>query len=260
MTINVKAIYTAPVKSLGLQRPEAVQVGQRGIMEDRRFYLIDQRGRLLTQRELGRLVQVQAEYTLEPEWLRLVLPGGRELEGRPEPGRPIGTVIWGRRVRGHIMEGDWNEALSEFCGRPVFLVASDVPGQAFDEFPISVLSQPSVDHLVQQSRGSLSMDNRRFRPTFLLEGGVPLQEDSWVGGIIQIGEALRVQIIGPDPRCSIITHDPTTGEPDIDALGLIRDYRPGSRTAYFGVYGIVERPGAVSVGDAVSVFTVTGRQ
>jgi uncharacterized protein YcbX len=251
--ITVKAIYTAPVKSLGLQSPDSVRVDFRGMVGDRRFYLINQQGKLLTQREMGKLVQVQARYTTGPERLKLVFPGGGVVEGKPEPGRAIGTVIWGRRVRGHILEGEWNAALSEFCGQPVFLVAPDSPGQAYDEFPISLVSQESVEYLGQRSGNSLALDGRRFRPNFLLEGCAPHEEDSWLGGIVQIGAEARIQLVAPDPRCSIITQDPNTGERDVDAVSLIQSYRLGVRTAYFGVYGIVERPGAVSVGDAVSL-------
>ena len=254
MNLTVKAIYTAPVKSLGLQCPRTVAVDHRGIAGDRRFYLVDQRGRLLTQRELGRLVQVQAQYSVEAELLRLRFPSGLELAGPPEPSRAIGTVIWGRRVRGHILEGDWNDALSEFCGQPVFLVASDVAGQAFDEYPVSILSQASVDYLGRQSGSAPALDNRRFRPSFLLEGGPPHVEDSWLGGAIRLGESLRLQVVARDPRCAIVTQDPDTGQRDLDALRLILDYRPNPRAAYFGVYGLVEQPGTVSVGDAVSVL------
>jgi uncharacterized protein YcbX len=250
--ITVKAIHIAPVKSLGLQHPAKVHVGPRGIVEDRRFYLVNQQGQLLTQRQMGQLVQVNAEYMVEPEWLRLSFPNGAIIEGPVEPGRAIGTRIWDRRVRGHVLEGDWNAALSDFCGEPVFLVASDEPGQCYDEFPISILSQASLQELNHRSDGAATFDSRRFRPNFLLEGCQPHQEDTWLSRSIQIGKELRVLLLAPDPRCAITTHDPATGDRDADTLRLILSYRPSPRTAYFGVYGIVERPGTVLVGDLVT--------
>ena len=251
--LTVKAIYTAPVKSLGLQSPESVIVGPRGIVGDRRFHLVDERGRLLTQRQLGKLVQVEAWYDADAERLKLEFPDGGVVEGIPEPGRAIGTMLWGRRVRGHVLAGGWNDALSQFCGQSVLLVAPDSPGQAYDEFPISLVSQASVEYLGQRSQSSTPLDCRRFRPNFLLEGCSPHQEDSWLGKIIQIGEEARMQLVGPDPRCSIVSQSPDTGEPDLDTLALIKSYRTDSPGAYFGVYGIVEHPGVVSVGDGVSV-------
>jgi len=56
--ITVEAIHLAPVKSLGLVHPHNVQVERRGIAEDRRLFVIDQHGRLVTQRTHGALVQV----------------------------------------------------------------------------------------------------------------------------------------------------------------------------------------------------------
>ena len=148
--ITVQAIYTSPVKSLALQTPARVYVGHHGIAGDRRFYLVDEVGKLLTQRELRKLVQIGAEYTEDPEWLRLDFPDGNNLQGPVILGRGIGTKIWGRRVSGHVVEGDWHRALSEFCGQPVHLIASDSAGQAFDEFPVSVVSQASLERLNQE--------------------------------------------------------------------------------------------------------------
>ena len=250
--ITVKAINIAPVKSLALVSPDRVKVDFNGILEDRRFYLVDGQGALLTQRELGRLVQVRAEYQPDPELLRLHFPDGSSHAGPIEPEAPVLTRIWGRRVTGHVLGGPWNAALSQFCQFPVRLVASDQPGQCFDEFPVSIISQASVNGLSQRVHGGFTFDSSRFRPTFLLDGSQPHQEDAWLGGSVQIGEELRLQVVARDPRCSIITQDPATGERDADTLRLILSYRPSPRAAYFGVYGLVERPGAVALGDAVT--------
>ncbi len=252
--ISVAAIHIAPVKSLGLAHPEAVQVGPRGIAEDRRFYLIGPGGRLVTQREMRHLVQVKAEYAEASERLQIRFPSGDNLKGSVELGAAVETRIWGRSVEGHLVVGDWSAALSEFCGAPVSLVVSDEPGQCYDEFPISIVSQESLQRLGQQAEGGATFDSLRFRPNFLLEGCKPHEEDSWLGGTIRIGRELRVQLTAPDPRCAITTHDPSTGEPDVDILSLIRSYRSNPRTAYFGVYGVVEHPGPVSVGDVVTTL------
>lgn len=251
--IAVEAIHIAPVKSLGLVHPRTVHVDLRGIVEDRRLHLINERGRLLTQREVGQLVQLKAEYQIDLEWLVLRFPNGASLEGPLEPGGPVTTQIWGRYVPGHLVMGDWNSALSDFCRQPVRLVRSDEPGQCYDEYPISIMSQASVAMLSQQSRPvGMTLDSRRFRPNFFLAGCQPHEEDTWLGGIIQIGEELRLRVVARDPRCAITTHDPDTGERDVDTLRLILNYRPNPRAAYFGVYGIVERPGTVSLGDIVN--------
>lgn len=251
--ITVGAVHIAPVKSLALVNPTTVRVDFRGILEDRRLYLVNHEGRLLTQREIGPLVQIKAEYQAEPERLRLRLPDGSTLEGPLDLGDPVLTLVWGRLVRGRVVKGDWSRALSAFCQQPVTLVRSDEPGQCFDEYPISMMSQASVERLGQQPGATATFDSRRFRPNFLLSGCVAHEEDSWLGGVAQVGEELRVRVVARDPRCAITTHDPDTGERDCDTLRLIMSYRPSPRAAYLGVYGIVERPGTVSIGDAVTV-------
>ena len=249
--ITVEAIHVAPVKSLGLIHPGTVQVERRGIAEDRRLYLIDPQGQMLTQRQLGAMAQIKAEYHSEPEWLDLRFPDGRRLEGALELGEEVITPLWGRFVRGRTLQGEWNRALSDFCGQEVRLARSNEPGQCYDEFPVSLLSQASLRYLSQQADDAVTFDSRRFRPTFVLRGCEPHEEDEWLGEAIQIGPELRLRILARDPRCAITTLDPDTGQRDVDTLRYILNCRPSARAAYFGVYGIVEHPGAVSLGDTV---------
>jgi uncharacterized protein YcbX len=250
---SVENIYISPVKSMALSRPGQVHVDFGGIVEDRRFYLIDQQGRLLTQRQVGPLVQLESEYQMEPEWLGLALPDGTKVEGPVELGEEVSTLMWGRKVEGRVLTGDWSRALSAFCQQPVALVRSDQPGQCYDEYPISLVSQASVEGLRGRAPASVSLDSRRFRPNFVLGGCEPHEEDEWLGGLVRIGQELVLRLVARDPRCAITTHDPATGEADLDTLRLILSYRPSPRAPYFGVYGIVERPGSVSVGDTVAV-------
>ena len=249
--ITVEAIHIAPVKSMGLLNPQSVHVGPAGIVEDRRFYLIDDRGRLLTQRQAGELVQLHAQYQLDSGHLMLSFPDGKVIEGSVEAGEPVVTQIWGRQVAGHQAGGDWHEALSRFCGRPVTLVQSQQPGECYDEFPISILSSASVEMLGQRPEVGLALDHRRFRPNLLLSGCQAHQEDTWLGRLVSIGDEVVLRVVAPDPRCAITTLDPNTGRPDIDAPSAIKKYRPNPGAAYFGVYAVVEQPGMVSLGDGV---------
>ena len=250
---SVESIFISPVKSMGLSQPGQVRVDFSGIVEDRRFYLVDQHGRLLTQRQVGPLVQLASEYRIELEWLGLALPDGTRVEGPVELGEEVATLMWGREVAGRVVTGDWSPVLSAFCRQPVTLIRSDAPGQCYDEYPISLLSQASVEGLRRRAPSEVALDGRRFRPNFVLGGCEPHGEDEWLDGLVRIGEELVLRLVARDPRCAITTHDPDTGEVDLDTLRLILSYRPSPRSPYFGVYGIVERPGTVSVGDTVLV-------
>ena len=250
---TVQAIHIAPVKSLGLVRTASVHVGPSGIAEDRRFFLLDQQGRLLTQRQLGTLVQVKPDYQPENDFLRLTFPDGTTVEGTVEAQEPVETVMWGRRVRGDMVAGDWSKVLTRFCGATVNLVQARQPGECFDEYPISLLSNASVDGLKQRPGVGGDVDERRFRPNFLLAGCQAHEEDGWMGMRLQVGAGLILSVVAPDPRCAITTLNPDTGQADLDTPSLIKEYRPSAGAAYFGVYAIVERPGQVSVGDPVTL-------
>ncbi|PKB64737.1 MAG: hypothetical protein BZY80_02180 [SAR202 cluster bacterium Io17-Chloro-G2] len=247
--ITVQAIHIAPVKSLGLVQPSSVHVGPAGIDEDRRFFLVDQRSAVLTQRQVGTLVRIKPDYQPEKDFLRLSFPDGTVVEGVVELRDPVETIMWGRRVRGNMVSGDWSKVLTKYCGGTVSLVQSRQPGECFDEYPVSLLSSASVDRLKQRPGVGGHVDERRFRPNFLLAGCQAHEEDTWMGRQLQIGEGPVLRVIAQDPRCAITTLDPETGQPDLDTPSFIKEYRPSPGPAFFGVYAVVERPGQVSVGD-----------
>ena len=252
--ITVAEINIAPVKSMALVPLTEARLDLGGILDDRRFYLVNSQGRLLSRRNVGKLAQLVTSWDQSSELLRIEFPDGSVLEGQPELDRPVWTIIWGRRVRSRALMGDWMPSISEFCGQPAMLMMSDLPCQVFDEFPVSVLSRASVEHL--SNRMGLTEDEclatDRFRPTLLLDGCEAHQEDGWMNRTISIGDAV-VRILAPDPRCAIVDQDPVTGETDTEAVRSILSYRPNALAAYFGVYGIVEKPGTVRVGDEVTV-------
>lgn len=249
----ISAINVAPVKSLGLVKADRVDIGWRGIAGDRRFMLLDGAGRVVTQRQLGALTRVKAEYYDEGRSLRMTFPDGRVVEGAPEADGRAATMLWGRVVEGNVVGGQWGAALSEYCGTELTLFESDAAGACFDEYPVSVISQATIEYLSSLTRGAKSFEPDRFRPTLLLDGCDPHDEDEWLGKGILIGDGLRLRMVARDPRCAITTLDPATGERDFDTLRLILSYRPSVRAAYLGVYGIVESPGTAAVGDGVVV-------
>lgn len=240
------------MKSLGLQNPASVTVGPNGIEGDRRFHLIDSAQKLVTQREIFSLVQIDARYDLPSAVLHLNFPDGKLVTDKIILGKKVNTLFWGRTVPGNIVIGPFNEALSDFCGTDVRLVSSTYSGQCQDEYPISILSKSSLLMPLDLPKAVNPIDARRFRPTFLLSGSSAHEEDEWLGRSIQIGDSLQLMLTSRDPRCAITTHNPVTGSPDLDILRLILEYRPDHRP-YFGVYGEVVHPGIVSLGDVVII-------
>jgi uncharacterized protein YcbX len=250
---RVARISIAPVRGLGLEHPDAVDLTEVGVLEDRRFYLIDDDDRHIDQLVSGALVQVAAHTDPDAAQLRLTFPDGTVIDGVVVLGQPIETTIVNRIAVGHVVLGPWGDALEPFAGRRIRIVRCDRPGGTRVENAVSLITDGSLRELASRV-GLPSVDGRRFRMLFELEGAEAHQEDSWLGGQIAVGEAV-LSITKPDARCAITTQDPDTGARDIDTLRTIIGYRGlrDGRKVDFGVLGEVATPGRVRVGDEVSV-------
>ena len=252
---RVARFSIAPVRSLGLEHPTEIDVTELGVLEDRRFYLIDDANRLVDGIVVGRLVQVAAHTNPEATTLRMTFPDGAVIEDEVELGEAIETPIHGRTGVGHIVIGPWGEALTPIAGRPIRVVRCDRPGGTRAGNPTSIVSDGSLRELAAHA-GVEEVDPRRFRMLIDLEGARAHEEDTWVGGRIAIGEAI-LRVTKPDTRCAITTQDPDTGVRDLDTLRTIIGYRglPDGKPN-FGVLADVERTGRIRLGDEVSVLSM----
>ena len=103
--------------------------------------------------------------------------------------------------------------------------------------------------------GTDAVDGRRMRLLIELRGGGEHEEDTWIGRRIGLGGTI-LAISGPISRCAITTHDPDTGARDLDTLRAIREYRGlrDGKDLDFGVYGEIEQPGQIRLGDEVRLL------
>jgi uncharacterized protein YcbX len=248
---RLERIYVSPVKSLALERRDRAYLDKSGIAGDRAFWLIDERGKLVTQREVASLARVQAAYDLAADRLVLTLPGGDAVGGAIETGDAISTRFFGEReVEGALVLGPWSDALSAHAGQPLRLVKALRPGQTFDGYPLSMCSVESIAALARAA-GVAEVDGRRFRQSLWISGVAPHGEDEWLGREVRVGNAI-IRMKMRDSRCVVTTRDPETGEDDLDTLKIIAGYRTDQpKEVNFGVYATVVRPGSAEVGDVV---------
>jgi uncharacterized protein YcbX len=243
---TVARINVTPVKGLGLLHPEEVELTERGVESNRRYYLIEG-WRLFNGKDHGPLVRIAPE--AENGSLRLRFPDGREVEGEVRLGDAVTTNFWGRRVTGRLVLGPWADVLSDYVSTSLHLVRTDEPGAGCDVHVGTLVSRASCERLGRELDGA-DVDPRRFRMLFELDGAGEHEEDGW--DIVRIGDAV-VRIAGPVPRCAVTTQDPDTGVRTLDTLRGIKSYRGlrDGKDIDFGVYFDVVEPGRVRVGDAV---------
>src|SRR5262245_16246530 len=238
---SVARISIAPVKGLALVECDEVMLERTGVAANRRFHVVDADGRRYNQLRNGALVQIRPDY--DGNRLALHFPDGTTAAGDVALGAEITTDFYGRPVEGHLVEGPWSEALSEWAGRPLRLVES-AAGEAIDRGRghVSLVSRASLDELGRHAGENGTVDGRRFRMLFELDGCAPHEEDEWVKREVRIGAAL-VRIRGDVGRCAITTQNPDSGVPDLDTLRTIKAYRletaneKGKNHLPFGVFG-----------------------
>ena len=101
---DVARLNIAPVRSLGLETRDEIDLGPDGVAEDRRFYVIDAGDRLVDQLTSGEMVQVGSWTNPDATRLRLTFPDGTVVEDEVVLDGAIETHIHGRTAAGHIVE------------------------------------------------------------------------------------------------------------------------------------------------------------
>jgi uncharacterized protein len=252
----VTRLSVTPVKGLSLQHPSSIELTARGAVGDRRFYLVDEAGKLQSCTLNAGLFGLDATWDETTRRLAVARGGEVVVEGVVEPAERVDSDLWGMRTvtARAVADPRWGRFFSERTGRTLRLLeASDA---AFDARPATLLGLASVEELARRS-GSGPVDPTRFRMLVEFSGGEPHAEDTWEGRRIRVGGAtLRAE--GPVQRCAATTRDPASGRVDLQTLKMITAYRGRQESiwgvgANFGIYADVLEPGTVAVGDVLDV-------
>lgn len=252
----VVGLALTPVKATRLRRVDRIELGPDGVRENRRFYLIDSRERMINSKLVGELQQVVADYCDAERTLRLELPDGQVVDGEIRLGDQVTTTFFSQTAEGWLVEGPWSAALSDCFGQTLRLVEVGDRATAVDRGAtgaVSLISRASLTRLAQAGDGR-SLDVRRFRMLIEIDGVEAHAEDGWVGCTVRIGEA-TIEFGGHVGRCLITSRDPDTGQVDLPTLDMLGDYRTGldrTEPMPFGIYGRVLEPGTIRVGDEVT--------
>lgn len=251
--IVVTALASTPVKGLRLCARAAVMLERSGVVEDRRFYLIDERARMVNGKRIAGLSAVRADYDPEVGRLSMIFPDGAQASDAVRLGEAIETRFYSRSPTARLVIGPWPEALSSYTGQRLRLVQADSGQGGVDRGragAVSLISQASVARL--EALAGRSVDSRRFRMLIEVAGPNAHGEDQWVGRAARIGEALAA-IRGHVGRCLVTSQCPDSGAVDLPTLELL-SYRRGLPTTEplaFGVFGEVLEAGLIRLGDSV---------
>jgi uncharacterized protein len=251
--ITVTALSITPIKGTRIQRVDSIDLGPDGAHGDRRFYVIDERGRMQNDKTIGALMAVVASF--DGERLTLEFPDRPAVTGSVEFDGRVATRFFSAQREDALVVGPWAGALSEFVGRELRLVATDNACDRVERGRASLISQASLARLAEVA-ATESLDARRFRMLIEIDGVSAHEEDLWIGSAIRVGSDAVIRWNGNVGRCLVTGMDPDTGVPTLPTLDLLGEYRrevESTEPLPFGIYGEVLTPGVVRVGDAVSM-------
>jgi hypothetical protein len=248
---TVAAMNITAVKSTALHRPDAIDLRSEGASGDRRFLFARLDGTRPSGISKAPLMPLRARWDAGDERLTIATPDGAVVEGDARPtGEPVEVALYDRTVAARTIDPVF-DALVEAIDPTLALMRVDEPEYAGGVHRVSLISSASVADVGSRG-GETGLDPRRFRMLLEVDGIDPYEEDTWQGRRIAVGEAV-VRLGARIPRCVMTTLDPDSGSKDFDTLDVLAGHRRDGNDLLLGVYGDVEEPGAVAVGDDVTV-------
>jgi len=271
-TIKLSQMYIYPVKSLpGISVDHAILTPQ-GLLNDRRWMLVDEKKRFITQRLYPRLALLKV--SLSDNSIHIKLPNNKliVLALHPESGSELKVKVWKDEVLAIQTDDTSNRIISEFLGiscqfvfmpettvrrvDPEFSITTTDQVSFADGFPLLLISESSLQDLNHR----LAMKNIsplpmiRFRPNIVVNGCDAFAEDFW--GKFMVGEN-HLLAVKPCSRCVMTTVNPETGEKGTEPLATLLEYRKTGNKAYFGQNVLLdvtqENSMSLSIGDEVRI-------
>ena len=274
---TIQSIRRYAVKSTGPQEIDQAVVSEHGIVGDRAYAVVDKTtgkvGSAKMPKKWGALLGLSSAFMAVPE------------DGQP---LPAARIDWPDGSSVASDGGEVDARLSEILGRPVTLTTAKpeevslermdplaaeetiadigeimMEGRFSDYAAMHMLTDASLAELSRLSPG-IDFNAGRFRPNLVIEAAAGLSgfvENDWVGKTVCIGDAVRMRISDPTPRCLIPTQAQHGGiEKDMKVVSTILEHNKlpvpvleNEELPCVGVYGFILQTGTIRKGDPVRV-------
>lgn len=259
--LKLTQIWIYPIKSLGgISLPDAYVV-EKGLQHDRRWMLVDENGKFMTQRVLPKMSAFKlsmhntiltVKYKEEKLALSMTAPSSE---------RAVEVQIWDDFVNACETEPQYSAWFSQHLGVNCRLVhfpegnprpidpkhyVSDEQVSLADAYPFLIIGQSSLDDLNRRLTTPVPMN--RFRPNFVFTGGAPYEEDAYTNFTIGSTQFAGIK---PCARCVLTTVNQDTGQTGDEPLRTLSQYRKNGNKIHFGENLVARSFGTVSVGDSI---------
>ncbi len=228
--MNLEEIRRYPVKAMGGESLQSVEVDARGLVGDRWFSVVDTEGKLAT----GKHSQRFRRYDEVFEYSATMVGDDAQVAG------PSGS--W------RVGDADLDRTLSEHFGSEV-RVQRETGTPFKDAGQLSLVGTASLEWCREHL--GVDGDRRRIRPNLVVHTTEPFVEESWAGATIRVGE-VELTVVERIERCRMvdIAQEGLAEQAGwLKALGRERDL-------CLGMYADVTTAGSLALGERVDVLPV----
>ena len=263
---RVSQLIIYPIKSLGGIELSTAELTDRGLKHDRRWMLIDDNNRFLSQREHAQMALFKIEVLSDNLKVTYTVDGS-SINIPFEPLKPdmVDVVIWDDTCTGQLVSDTVDAWFTVKLGIPARLVympdethratdprytQPDMIASFADAYPALLIGQASLDDLNSRLAEALPMN--RFRPNIVFTGGEPYSEDLMnhinINGIDLYGVKLCA-------RCVLTTIDQETIKKGKEPLKTLAGYRRKGAKILFGQNLAFSTTGILNIGDELKVVS-----
>lgn len=264
--MRVSQLFIYPIKSLGGIAVDAASIQPRGFQYDRRWMLVDENHRFITQREYPELALLKTDikngqliiaHKNHPEQ-SIAFPV--ELDG----GDRVAVTIFDDHCEALLSPAPIHEWFStqlkmrcklvympDDSLRPVeqpYAKHNEITSFS-DAYPVLIIGQASLDEL--NSRLTEKLPINRFRPNIVFTGGHPFEEDELEEFRISDIHFFGVKLCA---RCVIPTINQDSAVKHKEPTKTLSTYRMRNNKIYFGQNLLHQGSGAVHVNDTIDVL------
>jgi uncharacterized protein len=275
---SVVSVWRYLVKSMLGEELNAAEVTARGVLGDRAYALVDKADKKVASaknpRKWPQLFDFRAAFVDRPHVgapvppVRITLPDGTIVTSGQADLHQILSQVLHREVTLDTIERGQQEVVESTFPNPWTAQAEEYwpdmegldyrdtvtdfalpEGTFFDCAAVHVVTTATLDRLRElYPQGRFEV--RRFRPNIILEtadGVKDFVENGWIGHTLTVGDAVRLSITGPCPRCVMTTLP--QGDLPKDP-GILRTAAQHNQ-ANVGIYASVLQGGTMRRGDSV---------
>jgi uncharacterized protein YcbX len=264
--LQISQLFIYPIKSLGGIALNTAEVTDRGLKYDRRWMLIDDNNRFISQREFAKMALLQVD--IEADGLRVTYTPDQSavlIPFNPQTNTIIKATVWDDNCEGTLVNPEIDAWFTQTLGMNARLIyMADTSLRAVDPryakrqevtsfadaYPFLLIGQASLDELNTRLQNQIKMD--RFRPNIVFTGGEPYAED--VMPHIKIN---NIDFYGVKrcARCVMITIDQQNATKNAEPMKILAGYRAQNNKIYFGQNLLHQGSGNINVGDRLQVLT-----